>query len=65
MKFEVITCINDFPLGVNTKSDAIMFANDTSALISNKNYNEFKNAFNTVLNHISKWLTDYYFDLYL
>jgi hypothetical protein len=49
------TYINDFPLGVNTTSNAIMFADDTSVLISNKNFNEFKNAFNTVLNHITKW----------
>jgi hypothetical protein len=49
------TYINDFPLGVNTKSDAILFANNISVLTSNKNFNEFKNTFNTVLNHITTW----------
>ena len=49
------TYINDFRLGVNTKSDAIMFADDTRVLISNKNLNEFKKTFNTVLNHITAW----------
>jgi hypothetical protein len=47
--------INDFPLGVNTKSNAIMFADNTSVLISNTNFNEFKNTFNTVLKHITTW----------
>jgi hypothetical protein len=50
-----ITYINDFPLGVNTKSDAIMFADDTVVLISDKNFNEFENTFNTVLKHITTW----------
>ena len=49
------TYINDFRLGVNTKLDAIMFADDTRVLISNKNLNEFKKTFNTVLNHITTW----------
>jgi hypothetical protein len=49
------TYINDLPLGVNTKLDAIMFADGTSVLISHKHFNKFKNAFNTVLNHITNW----------
>jgi hypothetical protein len=47
------TYINDFPLRVNTKSDAIMFTDNISVLISNKNFNEFKNTFNRVLKHIT------------
>jgi hypothetical protein len=49
------TYINDFPLGVNTKLDAIMFADDTSVLICNEKFNEFENTFNTVLKHITAW----------
>jgi hypothetical protein len=49
------TYINDFPLGVNTKSDAIMFADDTSVHITNKNFNEFENTFNTILKYITTW----------
>jgi hypothetical protein len=36
--------INDFALSVNTKSDAIMFADDTSVLISNEILSEFENT---------------------
>ncbi|GFG37002.1 hypothetical protein Cfor_05719 [Coptotermes formosanus] len=32
-----------------------MFADDTSALITNKNLKEFKNTSNVVLTHITKW----------
>jgi hypothetical protein len=49
------TYINDFPLGVNTKLDAIMLADDTSVLISNEKFSEFENTFNTVLKHITAW----------
>jgi hypothetical protein len=30
-----------------------MFADDTSVLISNKNFSKFENTFNTVLKHIT------------
>jgi hypothetical protein len=49
------TYINDFPLGVNTKSNAIMFVDDTSVLISSEKFNEFENTINTVLKHITAW----------
>jgi hypothetical protein len=49
-----ITYINDFPLSINTISDAIMFANDTRIVTANKNFKESKNTFNIVLSHITK-----------
>jgi hypothetical protein len=50
------TYINGFPLGVNIKADAIMFADDTSVLISNEKFSVLENTFNTVLKHITAWL---------
>jgi hypothetical protein len=32
-----------------------LFADDTSVFISKNNYNDFKELFNLVLSHISKW----------
>jgi hypothetical protein len=44
-----------FSLKYKTVSDAIIFDDDTSVLIANKNFQEFKNTFNIVLSHITKW----------
>jgi hypothetical protein len=32
-----------------------MFADDTSVFISKNNYDDFKEMFNSVLSHVSKW----------
>lgn len=37
--------INDFPGSVNIESDVIMFADDTSILISNSDYDELNQKF--------------------
>lgn len=47
--------INDFPGSVNIESDVIMFADDTSVLISNSDYDELNRKFNSVLTCVSKW----------
>jgi len=33
-----------------------IFADDTSVFISKNNYDDFKEVFNLVLSHISKWI---------
>ena len=45
--------INDFPLQINTVAEVIIFTDDTSILVSQNNYSEFKNMLNSVLLHIS------------
>jgi len=43
--------INDFPLAINK----LLFADDTSIIISNANPEEFMNSTTLVLNEITKW----------
>lgn len=45
--------INDFPLQINWLAEVIMFANNTSILVS-ATYDDFMIVFNLVLLHISK-----------
>ena len=44
--------INDFPLTINKLVDSILFADDTSIIISNTNPEEFKNIINSVMTEI-------------
>ena len=48
--------INDFLLQINSFAEVIIFADDTSNLVSHTNYSDFMTVFNLVLLHISKWL---------
>jgi hypothetical protein len=50
-----IICINDLPLKINTVSDTILFADDTSVIISKGNYDDFKQTSNFVLSHMCEW----------
>jgi hypothetical protein len=50
-----IIYINDLLLQINTSSDPILFADDTSVLISKDNYDNFQQTSNLVLSHMSKW----------
>ena len=50
-----ITYINDLPLKINTISDPILFADDTSVTISKDNYDDFKQISNLVLSHMCEW----------
>jgi hypothetical protein len=47
--------INDFPLTINKLADSILFADDTSIIISNTNPEEFKNIINSVMTEITDW----------
>ena len=47
--------INDFPLTINKLASSILFANDTSIIISNTNPEEFTNAINSVMTEIMDW----------
>ena len=40
---------------MSTYADVIMFADDTSTLISDKNYDDFKESFNRALIYLFKW----------
>jgi hypothetical protein len=51
-----VLCINDLPLQINKISEPILFADDTSILISRDNNDDFQEASNIVLSHTIKWL---------
>ena len=48
--------INDFPLTWKKIASSILFADDTSIIISNANPEEFKTSINTVITEITNWL---------
>jgi hypothetical protein len=48
--------INDFPLSINKLASSILFADDTSIIISNTNLEEVKNSINSVIIEITDWL---------
>jgi hypothetical protein len=48
-----ITNINDLPSTIKTLSEPIIFAVDTSVIISNKNFDDFCTLANSVLSHMS------------
>jgi hypothetical protein len=43
------------PLRINSKSEPILFAGDTSALISSRNLEDLCSVSNLVLSHMIKW----------
>jgi hypothetical protein len=47
--------INDFPLEINTISEVIMFADDTSILCTSKNYHDLKTKLDVILGHMVDW----------
>ena len=50
--------INSLPLRINVVSEPILFADDTSTIISNRNFKQFSTVSNLVLSHMIKWLVD-------
>jgi hypothetical protein len=50
-----IIYINDLPQTVNTLAIPIIFADDTSVIISSKNLDDFCRLANRVVSHMSKW----------
>jgi hypothetical protein len=49
--------INDLPPTINTLSEPIIFADDTSVITSSKNCVDFCGKSNIVPSHMSKWFT--------
>jgi len=47
--------INDFPQTINKLASSILFADDTSIIVSNTNPEEFKNSINSVMAEIMDW----------
>jgi len=48
------TYIPDLPLRINAVSETILFANDTSVIISSRNFEDFCTLANLVLFHVIK-----------
>ena len=55
--------INDLPKFVNDKSVPILFAEDTSILLSHSNSTDFNNIINTVFKILSDWFKQNLFSL--
>ena len=49
-----IIYINDLPLRINSLSEPVLFADDTSIIISNRNFEDFCSVSNLVLYHMIK-----------
>ena len=47
--------INNFPNIIKKLSHSLLFADDTSVLITSTNYMELNQKFNSTLHHVSKW----------
>jgi hypothetical protein len=50
-----IICINDFPPTINTLSEFVIFADDSTVIISSKKFDDFLTRLKTVLSQMSKW----------
>jgi hypothetical protein len=50
--------VNDLPKAINNKSIAVLFADDTSILITHSNLTDFINNINTVFDTLNKWFDD-------
>jgi hypothetical protein len=49
--------INDLPSTINTLSEPILFADDSSVIISRKNFDNFSTISSKVLSRMGKWFT--------
>jgi hypothetical protein len=47
--------INDLPLRINSFAELILFADDTSVIISNRNFSDFSTTLKRVLSRIIEW----------
>jgi hypothetical protein len=50
-----IIYINDLPLKINSLSEPILFADDTSVIILNRNFEDFCTISNSVLSCVVEW----------
>jgi hypothetical protein len=55
LTFHNIYKINDLPPTINISSEPIIFADDTSVIISSKMFDDFCAMSNIVLSHMNKW----------
>jgi hypothetical protein len=53
--FSLNVYIDYIPLKISAFANVIMFLDDTSILISDINYDDFKESFNRALMYLSKW----------
>jgi hypothetical protein len=51
----VLVYINDLPPRINSLAEPILFADDTSVIISNRNFRDFSATSNLVLSHMIEW----------
>ena len=51
----LIIYINDLPLRINSVSEPVLFADDTSVIISSRNVEDFCSSSNLVLSRTIKW----------
>jgi len=49
--------INDFSLRINSLAETILFADDTTVIISNRNFIEFSTTVNLVLARMIEWFS--------
>jgi hypothetical protein len=47
--------VNDFTLEISKTTEFVMFADDTSALCTSKDYNNLKIKLDIVCSHMSRW----------
>jgi len=50
-----IVYINDLPMSVKHVSEAILFADDTSVIVTDKDHNSFKQKTNLALTSLNQW----------
>jgi hypothetical protein len=50
-----IIYINDLPLRINSLSEPVLFADGTSVIISNRNFEDFSAISNPVLSRMIEW----------
>jgi hypothetical protein len=58
-----LICINDFPFSVKKIGIPILFADDTSIIVSNSNPEKFKSNINLVLKETSMWFNSNFLTL--
>ena len=50
-----ILYIYDLPLRINSVPEPVLFVDDTSVIISSRNFEDFSSVSNLVLSHMIKW----------
>jgi hypothetical protein len=51
----LIVSISDVPESIKHTSEVMLFADDTNGLITNRDYNNFKQKINFALSCVNKW----------